>query len=790
MAKVKQAITNLAAGFISDANPLEGAPAGATIDESNFHLLPDGTRKKRQDLTTEKDEFGTFIGAAVPAPVGTYPVGSSFLWPSAIEVNGVKRDILLVHQGSFLNAYEVDGHHPLAGKDPLETKVLSVTIQAALISYDKADAASSPLKYSLGTDFCLIVGRFVEPFIIYSTGSSLVVSRMGVQTRTFERLSDAAGITNRPTSLTASHNFNLLSQGWTASDITAFQTHASNTNNVYPSNVDTYDKAKTYPDYILADTRSSLSPNGSMISTLDVFRNAYLPHDNIDFDDKEQVGSGQSIAGSSVTVTISSTTDFVVGELLWYNAYSNDRNYSALCAITSKTGADVTFTWPYPSAEWASSSSTPRVTPVPLIYNTNINNYNIQKERFSTVAVYAGRAWYASVEVAPLSTTIYFSKVISNKKDMTRCYQDADPTSLTNSAPVATDGGQLSITNAGKIHTLVPFNNSLIVIAEQGTWVVTGSRGDVFNALSFQVYQLDNTPCYANASPVEAKGVLFYWTQSGINAVQIDQDGIRQQALSITDSRLQSYITSIGESAQTSIIGRYNHMDDTIMWAFRKDAANYGLDEALLYRPSLNAFFKYTLPSDIIANESGIVDILPLFSAHTSESEAKDSWKFIKRYESSGVYYYISQGFHPDRELVFPSGYLTTWPTDIGDLRSNKKFDGISVAFKITETDYSTDGSGDIQLTPASSCTMQGRFDNDITGTGNKWSSAKEAYRLTRLPFLTGSGSLDLGYSTLVTNNVIRGSGEFVQLHFSSPATKACHLLGWDSIIKTKRRRG
>lgn len=791
MAQVKQSVSNLAAGFLSDANPLEGARPGATIDESNFHLLSDGTRKKRKGLIVEKDRFfgnGELVFGLVDA---THPATSSHLWANT---SGPTDHLLLVQAARALVLFNANGHHPVEGKDAFEEYRASIFLSYNLLAYDAAYASLNSLEYATGAGLVVCVGDGTEPFYFeYQTSSTaLTFESIHPRTRTFTRLDEGdTSPQTRPTALTGAHRFNLLNQGWTTTAITAFQAHANNTRGVYPSNSDIFDKTKDYLTYIATDTRNTLAPNGSLIRTIDVFHELYSQHDEDDWWDKGQVVTAVSKSGASITVTVPATTDFITGEFVWVAHHLQDTSLSAACLLTASTATTLTFTWPYDPADFPTTVVGFKVYPGAIAHPTKLDR-NIQRNRFTTCAFYAGRAWYSGIPSSSRGSEVYFSKIVENTGDLGICYQAADPTSLADSAPVSSDGGVLSLPEAGLVHNLVPFKNSLLVLAENGTWVVTGSRGDVFNALSHQVYQLDTTPTYKNKSAVVAGDQLYYWTQSGINVISLGEQGVRLQSRSLTENRLSSFITELGEDTIISVEGRYNPVDNAILWAFRTDSTQYGLDSTLSYRPALNAFYKGDLPSSPLADNIGYTGILPVIANHSDGYQPENTTKFLEVHDlnSGGVDWYIRSYGYDVANKTEPEGFLTTWPTSTSDLSADKQIKYITTYFNVSEKTYETDGNGDLQFTPEGSCTLQGRFDNDTTGTANKWGTVQQVYRLPRMPLLTDpSGTVDFGYSQIVTKNKVRGSGRYIQLHFESPANKDCHILGWEATVDKHLRR-
>ena len=118
------------------------------------------------------------------------------------------------------------------------------------------------------------------------------------------------------------------------------------------------------------------------------------------------------------------------------------------------------------------------------------------------MAFYAGRVFYAGCqpeERGELAGRVYYSQILRNKSNASRCYQANDPSAKDLNDLVDTDGGYITINDLGVVHAMVPFRQSLILISTNGCWEI-GAGDSYFAPASYIVRQLsDRGSRYRNA---------------------------------------------------------------------------------------------------------------------------------------------------------------------------------------------------------------------------------------------------------------------------------------------------
>lgn len=200
----------------------------------------------------------------------------------------------------------------------------------------------------------------------------------------------------------------------------------------------------------------------------------------------------------------------------------------------------------------------------------------------STVASYAGRAWYSGIrgrvvggdDRSPhLGNAVIFSQVFRNKEDLVKCYQEADPTSYSFNEVVDTDGGVLHITEAVEIKRLKAVKQSLFVFAKNGVWEIRGGD-DGFTATVFQVNKISSVGVYSPNSIVEANGLIYFWATSGIYRISPNPQFAGQWVTdSITMTTIQELYNNIPDIAKRNAKGYYDFKSNKARWLYTSDYA-------------------------------------------------------------------------------------------------------------------------------------------------------------------------------------------------------------------------
>ena len=227
--------------------------------------------------------------------------------------------------------------------------------------------------------------------------------------------------------------------------------------------------------------------------------------------------------------------------------------------------------------------------------------------RPSSVAFYAGRAWYAGINSRKYASWVMFSQVAADTPKFGLCYQEADPTSEFISDLVDTDGGVVPIQDMGSVVALRAAYNSIIVFADNGVWQIQGGTDIGFAASSYDVRKLTSAGCLSPTSIIDVEQSLLYWSNDGIWQIAITQTG-GLAATNITSTNIQTLYTSIPMPGRVFSTGRYHLEVKCAYWAYNDDASQdsvtrrYQKNKLLVLDVRLKAF--YVLEISSLASDS------------------------------------------------------------------------------------------------------------------------------------------------------------------------------------------
>lgn len=183
---------SLTRGLITEASPL-AFPEGATGQEVNFTVDRDGLiRKRRQGFQNLVSPFTV---------AGDSPrVENVFYWrgPSLVCVTTTDEGNIDVDPSTTLHFHAVDDDF---------TKIVSIPVADAVVKTQLAETTNLLL-------ITLDGGQSPVVCEYDSESEQISVNTVNIYIRDFELVEDGLGITERPSSLTDNHNYNLLNAGW------------------------------------------------------------------------------------------------------------------------------------------------------------------------------------------------------------------------------------------------------------------------------------------------------------------------------------------------------------------------------------------------------------------------------------------------------------------------------------------------------------------------------------------------------------------------------------------------
>ena len=198
-------------GFVTEFTPV-GFPQQAAIDIDNCIIDTDGSVRRRPGIDLEKSFALNLINGAV---LGKGDIESlafnTFLWHSV--ANSGTLNIVVVQVGLVLQFYTQFGAISANLLGEVELSANAVNLAAAPLT---------TMNFASGLGQLFVVSEHIRPLRISYDGNTFTVVELLIQQRDFEGLDDTLELDERPKTLTKSHFYNLLNQGWTEENIVIF----------------------------------------------------------------------------------------------------------------------------------------------------------------------------------------------------------------------------------------------------------------------------------------------------------------------------------------------------------------------------------------------------------------------------------------------------------------------------------------------------------------------------------------------------------------------------------------
>ena len=446
-----------------------------------------------------------------------------------------------------------------------------------------------------------------------------------------------------------------------------------------------------------------------------------------------------------------------------------------------------------------------------------------ETSNISVVATYANRIFYSGIEsrindpddISPDYTgCLFFSKSVENFKDFEKCYQNADPTEEDPLGLLATDGGFLKIAEASQIIKLVVARASLIVIAKNGIWEITGPDG-VFRADDFSISQITNIGCESPSSVIVAEDVVYYWSEGGIYALVSDNISGKMAAQNISERTIQTFYNAIPAVSKNVAKGRFDAVNRKITWMYN-DSDDYNgvnfkhsynkelvLDTVLqsfyprkiedssegttiaAYMETENFVTVNEVQSVVVDGEQVVVNGEDVVVTVPTKGRSAGVTKYLMMTPSaSGGNYELSFGLYGGLDFkdwgeVDSAAYLTTGAELGGDTQREKQIPYLSMHFNRSESGF-VEIDGELEAINPSSCSVTARWDFASSSSSGKWSRPFEGYRLPR-NFIPQDvdDEFDYGYEVITSKTKVRGRGRAVAFKFETSPAKDCQIIGW-----------
>lgn len=425
---------------------------------------------------------------------------------------------------------------------------------------------------------------------------------------------------------------------------------------------------------------------------------------------------------------------------------------------------------------------------------TGATDADTSVERPSTSAFFAGRLFYAGLNYPGYNSDIYFSQIVERDDQYGAAYQVNDPTSEDLFDLLPSDGGVISIPEAGTIYKLITVPGGLCAFCANGVWFITGSTGLGFTAIDYTVQKISTIPTLSATSFVEVNGFPSWWNADAIY-VMVPAQGALPSIRAITDSTIDSWYLDIPLISKQFARGIYHTTDKHIRWIFRSEGTEtitnqYEFDRVLSFNVVTQAFYPWTISnSDVKVNAivvseltSGTIEVEDVFDGADA---VEDGGEQVIIFESTGLEttpfdkYLVSYAENGDHEFTFAdkinSGYKDWATYDLVGVDYNSFF---ITGYRLTGQASNRFQNNWVTIYSRVDTPIQYKFsaiwDYAITGdTGSFSSSQHVSQDITH-------NNTDYAYRSRRLK--VRGSGKALQFRVSSVEGEPFDIVGWSSM--------
>jgi len=372
--------------------------------------------------------------------------------------------------------------------------------------------------------------------------------------------------------------------------------------------------------------------------------------------------------------------------------------------------------------------------------------------------------------------------------DAGKCYQLNDPSAENLFDLLDTDGGEITIQEAGTILKLFATQNSILIFASNGVWSLSGSDGSGFIATDYTVTRLSSIGALNAQSFIDVDGFPLWWNLDGIYSVTIDDAG-RLQVQSLSDNTIQDFYDDIPAESKTYVKGVYNSLERVVTWLYRSTSEasvidRYHYDRALSLNTKSGAFYPWSFSNsgdnfiqgvvavDSIVNVTTLSDVTDNSSDSVIDASSNTLFTTASASQNSGSVFKYLYFVDTTNALGFADATSTTytdWDTSANTYESYF-ITGYRVrgeALRHSGIDYlmvyTTDQT-------SATCMVQPVWDYATSGNSGRYGRKQEV-------FINRSNR-----NIQIRKLLIRGQGRSVQFKFTSSAeSQPFEILGWSA---------
>ena len=389
-------------------------------------------------------------------------------------------------------------------------------------------------------------------------------------------------------------------------------------------------------------------------------------------------------------------------------------------------------------------------------WESNLTTTDFRPE---SVCTFAGRLFYSGPQESGLSGTVFFTQVIESNDQYGKCYQKNDPTAEDFNALLPDDGGAIQIAEIGVIKKLFPYQSSVLVLANNGIWLIKGGQGG-FAANSYSIRKLSSLGMDAVYSVVDYKGLPLWWAEDGIYTITYEANYDSFKVESISDKSIKSFVDDIPRYNRQFIKGAYDTLNNIVYWLYNDEASlaatsKYIYTKQLCLDMSSGAFYPWTFGTStpkirgIVYVNTPSLDTDSVIKYTTTESiDSSNEYITYSDVHDDSYADWDTFGAAVDYESYFITGY---------------KIHGETMRY--AQPNYIIVF---LDTVANSSCFLRALYDFSNSGNSGKWSTSQQIYNL-------GTVYRDINYRRLK----IRGKGKSIQFKFVSESGKPFSIIGW-----------
>lgn len=753
-------LNTFVAGLITEASPLT-FPANATLDEANFVLLKDGSRRRRLGMDAVEDF--SIVNTASAMPADGEVVFNSFKWSNA--GGDPEKTLIVIQIGNVVRVFDAD------------IKPLS---DGAVFAYAFFVNQNTKFGFSVVDGLLVIASGLPMITIMEYDGTNISVRNGNLKVRDQfgvediidgEDLKQGSGVGTRPVDRTDAHIYNLRNQTWalprksfdgdvSVDPIREFRTNASR----YPANSDNLNNA-IYPE-----TTSSADNTSDKLNISDIISN--------------KSGSFPAPKGFFIIDALARGT-------------SRMTEYNKLLSQNSVLTYDLTS---------LPTDTTPGGAKVVAEYGGR-----------AWYAGFSGETIGGDSSSPRMASYVLFSQLVDDTSDIFACYQAGDPTSKEEPDLLDTDGGFIRIDGAYGIVGLVNVGAAMMVIAANGVWMIQGGSDYGFKATNYLVTKITRYGCDSPGSIVTIDNTFMYWSDSGIFRVAPDQFG-DYKAENLSERTIQGFYESIDDLDRFKCNGIYDNYEKKVRWIYGNRLNSEINSRELIFDLGLAAFYPSVIVQEAktpmlaagvtvppFRTDSIAVNVTVNGDIVTASGEEVTTIAQARERATKEIVYLVITRFTPTISFTFASynneefkdwgrlspstaqdaaAYMVTGWMSNGDYQRYKQVPYVTFHFNKTEVGFEEDAEGDYIPVNPSSCLVSAQWDWSNSANSNQWGREFQAYRFKRhwMPE-TPNDSFDNGYKTVVTRNKLRGKGKVLSLKMRTEPEKDCHILGWSMLL-------